>query len=68
MGDKTYRIQFKGQEASSQLVVASTLEVHGDQLAFLNSGGKLAAVFPMKSVKSWSVINDGRRGARLQGE
>jgi hypothetical protein len=59
MPDKTYLVQCKAPEASSQIVVAASIEVHGEHLAFLNSEGKLAALFLMENVKSWNVINDG---------
>lgn len=42
-----------------QHVRAATIECHGEHLVFLNSDGKLAALFLMEMVESWNVINDG---------
>jgi hypothetical protein len=58
MPDKTFLAQCKAPEAS-RIVVAATLEVHGEHLAFLNSEGELAALFLMEIVESWNVLNDG---------
>jgi hypothetical protein len=38
-------------------VLAVTTEIHGDHLVFLNSEGKLAALFLMEMVESWTVIS-----------
>ena len=67
MVDKTYLVQHKTTEASSQIVVASTFEVHGEHLVFLTSEGKLAALFSMDVVKSWNVIDDGSRSSQSSG-
>ena len=61
MPDKTYLVQYKAPEVSSQIVVASTVEVHGEHLVYLKSEGKLAALFLMKIVESWHEINERAR-------
>jgi hypothetical protein len=61
MPDKTYLVQCKAPEGSGQIVLAATIEVHGEHLAFLNSAGRLAALFLLENVKSWNVINDGAK-------
>jgi hypothetical protein len=42
-----------------QHVTAVRAEIHGEHLVFLNSEGKLAALFLMEIVESWNEINDG---------
>jgi hypothetical protein len=39
--------------------------VHGQHLAFVNSAGKLAALFLLQNVKSWNVLNDGAANVRM---
>jgi hypothetical protein len=56
MPDKTFLVQYKAPEPSSRIVVAARLEVHGEQLVFLNSEGKLAALFLMEIFESWHEI------------
>jgi hypothetical protein len=65
--DKTYLVQHKAPDGSSQIVKAATTEVHGQHLAFVNSAGKLAALFLLQNVKSWNVVNDGTRGETADG-
>jgi hypothetical protein len=42
-------------------VTAVLAEILGEHLVFLNSDGKLAALFLMEIVESWNVLNDGER-------
>ena len=56
MRDKTFLVQYKAPETSSQIVVAARIEVHGEHLVFVNSEGKLAALFLMEIVESWREI------------
>ena len=57
MPDKTYLVRFKEPELAPQLVRAASVEVHGEHLAFLQSGGELSAMFMFESVRDWSEID-----------
>jgi hypothetical protein len=57
MADKRYLVRCKTLESSTQSVVAESCEVHGEHLVLLNSKGKLAAMFLLEIVESWSVAS-----------
>lgn len=59
MPDKTHLVRMRAPSGALQHVRAATIECHGEHLVFLNSDGKLAALFLMEMVESWNVINDG---------
>jgi hypothetical protein len=50
-------LRFKPSDLSIELVVASSAEVHGEHLIFLDSDGRLAALCVLDTVESWSVID-----------
>jgi hypothetical protein len=54
MPDKLHLVQFKGSEISFHAVVATRAEIHEEHLVFLRSDGKLAALFLLDIVQSWS--------------
>jgi hypothetical protein len=54
MPDKLYLIRFKGSGVSFHAVIAATAEIYGEHLVFLRSDGKLAALFVLEIVESWS--------------
>jgi hypothetical protein len=56
MGEKTYRIRFKGPQLVPHLVTAARAETHGEHLVFLRSDGSLAALFLMEVVESWPEV------------
>jgi hypothetical protein len=56
MVEQTYLVALKPPNQAVQHVIAATVEVHGEHLAFLNAEGKLAALFLMKIVQSWNVL------------
>jgi hypothetical protein len=56
MVDKTYLIRFKHPGLSSQPVTAASAEIHAEHIALLDSKGKLAALFLMEAVESWSEV------------
>jgi hypothetical protein len=58
MTDKTYLVRFKPREIGLQTVLAARAEIHGEHIALLNSEGKLAALFLMEIVESWSVLGN----------
>jgi hypothetical protein len=59
MPEKTYLVRLKVSRAAFQQVKAVRAEIHGDHLVFVNSDGKLAALFLMEIVESWNEISDG---------
>ena len=54
MTTKTYSVRFKPNGIESQIVVAATAEIYDEYLVLLDSTGKLAALFLMEIVESWS--------------
>ena len=54
--DKTYIVRFKTPDIVTDVVVAASVEVHGEDLAFVNSKGELAALYLFESVESWSEL------------
>jgi hypothetical protein len=56
MVDQTYLVALKPPNRPLQQVVAATVEVHGEHLAFLTAEGKLAALFLLDIVQSWNVL------------
>jgi hypothetical protein len=56
MPDKAYLIRFKGTDLPPELVIAVSVEFHGEHLVFLKSDGTLAALFVLEIVESWSEI------------
>jgi hypothetical protein len=57
MLDHNYRVRLTTQTV--QHVVASTVQLHGDQLVFLNSKGQLTALFLKDLVGSWNMLPNG---------
>lgn len=56
MLDKTYVVRFRHPEVSAQLVAAASAEIQGEHLVLLDSQGKLAALFLMEIVESWTEL------------
>jgi hypothetical protein len=54
MVDHNYRVRLKTQTVHH--VIASTVELHGDHLVFVNSRGQLAALFLKDLVRSWKML------------
>lgn len=55
MASKTYFVKFKPPALSlTHTVVASSVEIHDEHLIFCDSEGKLAALFLLETVESWS--------------
>jgi hypothetical protein len=63
MPDKLYLVQLKGSDLSFQVVIAARAEIHEEHLVFLRSDGKLAALFLLEVVASWSEFELNRRDA-----
>jgi hypothetical protein len=57
VGDKTFLVKFKPSALGIvQTVIASTVEIHDEHLTFCNSEGKLAALFLLAIVQSYSEL------------
>jgi hypothetical protein len=56
MTDKTFLIRFNLPEPRIQSVIAAWAEIQGEHLVLLNAEGKLAALFLMEVVESWSEM------------
>ena len=54
MPDKLYLIRFKGSEFSFHAVIAARAEIYEEHLVFLRPDGKLAALFLLEIIESWS--------------
>jgi hypothetical protein len=54
MADRCFLISFKPPELCTQPAIADRAEIQSDHLAFINSKGKLTALFLMEVVESWS--------------
>jgi hypothetical protein len=57
--DQTYLVALKLPSRAVQHVIAARLEIHGENLVFLNAKGELAAMFLMEIVQSWNVLPRG---------
>jgi hypothetical protein len=56
MPDKAYLVRFKARDLAPHLVIATSVEFHGEHLVLLKSDGTLAALFVLEIVESWSEI------------
>ncbi|MDT7815005.1 MAG: hypothetical protein QOH35_391 [Acidobacteriaceae bacterium] len=56
MADTTYLVRFKGADLPPELVIAETIDFHGEHLVFLRSDGSLAALFVLEIVESWCEV------------
>jgi hypothetical protein len=54
MVDHYYRVRLTTQRV--QHVIASTVQLHGDHLVFVNSKGQLTALFLKNLVRSWNML------------
>ena len=58
MTDRAYLVRFKPPEIGLQIVIASRAEFHGEHIVLLDSEGKVAALFMIEMVESWSVLGN----------
>jgi hypothetical protein len=56
MADTAYLVRLKRADLPPELVMAETIEVHGEHLAFLKADGSLAALFVLEIVESWYEV------------
>ena len=54
MADHNYRVRLTTQTV--QHVIASTVQLHGDHLVFVNSKGQLTALFLKDLVRTWNML------------
>jgi hypothetical protein len=54
MVDHNYRVHLTTHTV--QRVIASTVQLHGDHLVFVNSTGQLTALFLKDLVRSWNML------------
>jgi hypothetical protein len=54
MPRKSCLIRLKQSNLTTDLVYASSAEIHGEHLVFLHADGSLAALFLLELVESWS--------------
>jgi hypothetical protein len=54
MTDKTFVVRFKARELSTQRVTAAQAEIYAEHMVLLNSTGKLAALFLLEALESWT--------------
>jgi hypothetical protein len=52
--DHFYRVHLKTQTV--QHVIASTVQLYGDHLVFVNSNGQLTALFLKNLVRRWNML------------
>jgi hypothetical protein len=58
MTDKACLVRLKPREMGLQIVIAARAEFDGEYIALLNFNGKLAALFLIEIVESWSVLGN----------
>jgi hypothetical protein len=54
MSNKRHKVVFKELLIGPQLVFASSSQIHGEHLIFLDADNKLAALFLIDAIESWS--------------
>jgi hypothetical protein len=52
MADTAYLVRFERADLPPELVIAETIEFHGEDLVFLRSDGSLAALVLLEIVES----------------
>jgi hypothetical protein len=56
MAATAYLVRFKGADPPPEVVIAETIEFHGEHIVFLGSEGSLAALFVLEKVESLSEV------------
>jgi hypothetical protein len=57
MAEKTYLVRLKPPDLAIQQVVAVGAQIQGEHLVFVDSSGKLAGLFHLDLVESWTEIS-----------
>jgi hypothetical protein len=58
MTDRTYLVRLKPPSRALQRIIATRFEIHDEHLVFLDSKGRLAALFLMETVESWNALSE----------
>ena len=56
MADTVYLVRYKAGDQPPEVVIAETIEFHGEHLVFLRSDGSLAALFVLEIIESWAEV------------
>lgn len=56
MPERTFVIRFKSPDLRTQSVIAARAEIQDEHLVLLKSDGKLAALYLLEVVESWSEL------------
>ncbi len=64
MADQTYRVHLT--TGTVQHVIASTVQIHGEHLVFLDLKGKLTALFLSGLVRRWNILPNATRASRCR--
>jgi hypothetical protein len=56
MVDQVFFLVLKSSKYAIQHVLAARYEVRGEHLAFINTEGRLAALFLIDTIQSWNVL------------
>ena len=57
MPNKLYIVRFRPAEIDFQPVVAASVEIQEEHLVLLDAKGKLAALFLLELVESWTELS-----------
>ena len=60
MADKTYLVRLKVSSLALQQVTAARCEIQGEHVVFIDSRGRLAGLFLLELVESWSEVSSHR--------
>jgi hypothetical protein len=50
-------VRFEGSDVSPRIVIAASVEIHGEHLVYLRLDGRLVALFMLEMVESWSEFD-----------
>jgi hypothetical protein len=56
MVNKVFFVVLKSSKYAIHHVLAPRYEVRGEHLAFVNTEGRPAALFPIETIQSWNVL------------
>jgi hypothetical protein len=57
MVDQVFFVVLKSPKYTIQHVLAARYEVRGEHLAFINTEGRLMALFLIETIQSWNVLS-----------
>jgi hypothetical protein len=66
VANRTFIVRMKHRVAGVYSVVAERMEIHDEHLVLLQSNGRLAGLFHMKAIESWSELPAVLAGARSE--